>query len=131
NARPLHRSSFAKSHASPKQASFYLIFIIKISRPLRCFSSPRKVVKTLREPKSLFGCKRPYDGSLSLPTFCEPHKLFLPLAVRRRAHAFGFSVIFLLTARPYPQRILCWVIVAASCISLAATFLQKSPVRSL
>ena len=45
---------------------------------------------------------------------------------------FGFSVIFLFTAKPIFNAFFAALLrVAASCISLAATFLQKSPVRSV
>ena len=58
-----------KGHASSKQASLSPIFEIKISSPLRSFSSPRKVVKTLREPKSLLACKRARDASACYQPF--------------------------------------------------------------
>ena len=59
----------------------------------------------------LFGCKRPYDGSLSLPTFCELRGF--------NSHRRNAENIFFM-----------WLIhVVASYISLAATFLQKSPAR--
>ena len=56
----------------------------------------------------LFGCKRPHDGSLSLPTFCELRGF--------NSHLRKAGKIFFM----------CLSHVAADGISFAATFLQKS-----
>ena len=68
----LDRGSNPFSSATPEQSSLcsglFFAFGRKISHP------PAPLLLLFRKkPRStrLFGCKRPHDGSLSLPTFCE------------------------------------------------------------
>ena len=59
-------------HVGAKSALLRLIFFAKISRP------PAPLLLLFRKKSRsahLFGCKRPHNGSLSLPTFCELREL--------------------------------------------------------
>ncbi len=98
----------------PSRSKFVLLRLIFYLRrkashsPLLCSYS---FFKKSRSVPRLFRCKYPYDNSLSLPASCEFKGL--PLTLKN-------DNIFFAWLRH----------VAASCISFAATFLQKSPARS-
>ena len=56
------------THVVADYVSFATTFLLKSHRLTHAVAPPfRKKSRSAR----LFGCKRPHDGSLSLPTFCE------------------------------------------------------------